>query len=164
MSDDIDFIDSDGLDQDIATDYRDDSGTHRIYITWWRRTYLRAIFPVDLPRGDPRPWRQEGNKQGFDASEEDSDDQGDDIEEQEVGGDRGNPNTREGDQDGDDDEYEEEEEDEEEEDVEEEDEEEDEEEEEDEDEDAEDKDEEEESGAVHHSREDTTTIDPSILP
>ncbi|XP_057873060.1 uncharacterized protein LOC131079169 [Cryptomeria japonica] len=77
-----------------------------------------------------------GDGEGSDASKEDSDDQDDDTEEQEAGRDGGNPDTKEGDRDGNDDEDEE-------------------------DEDEEDED---ELGAVHHSREDTKSIDPSSLP
>lgn len=91
MSDEIDITDSDGSDQDIAIDYRDDSGVHRRYITWQGRTYPGAIFLVDFPGENPRPWRQSGKGEGSDASVEDSNDQGDDTEEQEAGEDEGDP-------------------------------------------------------------------------
>lgn len=147
-SDEIDITDSNGSDQDIATNYRDDSGAHRWYITWWGRTYPGDIFPIDYPRGNPKPWRQSGDREGSDTSEEGSDDQVDDIEEQEAGKDGDDLDIGEGDWDGDD------EEDREDEDEEDEDEEE-----------ADEEEEEDESDAVpHHLGEDTIALDPLSLP
>lgn len=84
-SDEIDITDSDGSNQDITTDYRDDVGAHRWYITWWGKTYPRAIFLVEFPRGNPGPWRHVGDEEDPDTSEdldeEDMDDQVGDAEE-----------------------------------------------------------------------------------
>ncbi|XP_059064393.1 uncharacterized protein LOC131856569 [Cryptomeria japonica] len=108
-SDGIDITDIDRSNQDIVIDCRDDVGMHRSYITWWRRTYPRAIFRVDFPGGNPEPWRQT-DREGSDTSKEGSDDQADKTREQEEGGHKDDPDTREGDLDGDDDEDREEEE------------------------------------------------------
>lgn len=143
-NDEIDIKGSDGLDQDIATNYRDDSGTHRRYITWWGRTYPGAIFLADFPGGNLRLWRQSGDEDGSDTSEEGLDDHADDTREPEVGEDKDDSNIREGDQDGTDEEDGEEEDD---------------------DEEDEDIQEEDESDVVpYHPKEDTIVLDPLSLP
>lgn len=102
MRDDIDIIDSDGLDWDIAMDYRDDVGVYQWCITWWGRMYLGAIFPTNFPRGNPRPWRQIGDKEEPNTSkgpsEEGTNDQDYDTRKQRV------RSVGEGGQDGDDEE------------------------------------------------------------
>lgn len=102
MGNEIDITDSDGSDRDIATDYRDDVGVHCWYITWWGSTYPGAIFPADYPRGNTRSWRQTGDEEEPDASEEGMDDQADEEGQQDIGGDEDDPDIGEEDQDGDD--------------------------------------------------------------
>lgn len=146
-SDEIDIIDSYGSNWDIVIDYRDDVGAHQWYITWWGRTYLRVIFSIDFPRGNPRLWRYMGDKEDPDTSkdlgEEDRDDQDDDVGEKEIGGDGDDPDVGEGDHDGDDEEDGEEE---------------------DEDEEDEEAEEDESDVVPHNSEDDTIGLDPPSIP